>query len=259
MKKFEFNDGVYSLEIVDSVISNSKKIADISRLTYVAYTPMCIYFWSDANRSTYLFTGDAVLRPITGCSSFSRVSKCKYKPDTLETFMMTDQGIYVSAADYCYKVPQGNIQATDIFFTNDGFAVKGLYECVCFSYYKKTDYTTLVPMVLETMLYGAGNNVVTTTDCIYLRFFRGDIGNTTANVKISGHTLTDFSSELQDNTGKTYTITKDDWDTTTDTYYLRYQPTYQKGLGISIRVESDVPLIYMGFGAKPETLQITQK
>lgn len=252
------NDGVYSMEIIDSAISNTKKIADISRLTYVSYTPMCIYFWSKANRNTYLFTGDATLKPITGCSEFTRVSKCKYKPDTLETFMMTDKGIYVSAAEYCYKVPIAGIQATDIFFTNDGFAVKGLYECKCFTYYPKEGYSTLVPMVLETMLYGAGNNVVSTTDCIYLRFYRGDIGNTTANVKISGHTLTDFSTELQDNTGKTYAITKDDWDATTNTYYLRYQPTYQKGLGISIRVESDVPLIYMGFGATPETLQITK-
>lgn len=248
-------DGVYQIDTSNGIISNAKKIVSIKGLTYVAYTPLCIYFWDPVNRNTYLFTGDATLRPITGCSSFTTIGQCKFRPDTEETFMLTNLGLFVSAAEYCYHIPG---TYTDIFFTNYGFALKEPNECTCYAYYPEAQHTTLVPMVLETMLYGAGNNVVSTTDCIYLRFFRGDIGNTTATVKISGHTLTDYSAPLQDENGKVYNITKDDWDVDTQTYYIRYQPTYQKGLGMSIRVESDVPLIYMGFGSRPETLQITK-
>lgn len=250
------SDGIYQIDISSGVISNARKIVSIKGLRYIAYTPLCIYFWDPVNRNSYLFTGDATLKPITGCSSFTSIGQCKFRPDTGETFMLTNQGLYVSAAEYCFNI-RGTY--TDVFFTNYGFALKEANRCTCYAYYPASGHTTLVPMVLETMLYGAGNNVVTTTDCIYLRFFRGDIGNTTANVKISGYTLTDYSTQLQGNSTKTYTITSSDWDTTTNTYYLRYQPTYQKGLGVSIKVESDVPLIYMGFGAKPETLQLTQK
>jgi hypothetical protein len=249
------DDGIYSVDLSNGVLSNSRKIANITGLQYIAYNPLGIVFWNPRNRTMYMFTGDAVLKPIEGQSSFTSITQSKFRPDTEETFMLTNNGLYVSANNYCYNIKG---VYTDVFFTDYGFALKESNKCTCYAYYPAEGHTTLVPLVLETMLYGAGNNIISTTDCIYLRFYRGDIGNTTANVKISGHTLTDFSTELQDENGKTYTITKDDWDTTTNTYYLRYQPTYQKGLGLSIRVESDVPLIYMGFGAKSETLQITK-
>jgi len=248
-------DGIYSVDLSNGVLSNSKKIANITGLQYIAYNPLGIVFWNPRNRTMYMFTGDAVLKPIDGMSSFTSITQSKFRPDTEETFMLTNNGLYVSAKDYCYNI-KGTY--TDVFFTDYGFALKESDKCTCYAYYQAPGHTTLVPLVLETMLYGAGNNVVCTTDCIYLRFYRGDLGDTSATVKISGHTLTDFSTPLQDENGKTYTITKDDWDVDTDTYYLRYQPTYQKGLGMSIRVESDAPLIYMGFGAKLETLQITK-
>lgn len=249
------DDGIYSVDLSNGILSNSRKIANITGLQYIAYNPLGIVFWNPRNRTMYIFTGDAILKPVESQSSFTSITQSKFRPDTEETFMLTNNGLYVSAGKYCYNI-KGNY--TDVFFTNFGFALKESNKFTCYAYYPAEGHTTLVPMILETMLYGAGNNIVSTTDCIYLRFYRGDIGNTTANVKISGHTLTDFSTELQDENGKTYTITKDDWDTKTNTYYLRYQPTYQKGLGLSIRIESDVPLIYMGFGSKPETLQITK-
>jgi hypothetical protein len=108
------------------------------------------------------------------------------------------------------------------------------------------------------MLYGAGNNIISTTDCIYFRFYRGDIGNGTATVEITGNILTDYSTDLQPIDAKRFLITPDKWDPVTNTYYYRYQPTFQKGIGVSIKVVSDAPLIYMGFGAKTESLQITK-
>lgn len=250
-------DGIYSVDYSEGVLSNSKKIANITGLQYIAYTPICIYFWNHRNRTMYMFTGDAILKPIQGESSFTSITQSKFRPDTEETFMLTNNGLYVSANDYCYKIYEGIY--TDVFFTNSGFALKESNKCTCYSYYKPSSDFYVRPLILETMLYGAGNNIVSTTDCIYMRFYRGDIGNATATVYVSGHILTDVGANLQENTSKTYTITKDDWETTTNTYYLRFQPKYQKGIGMSIRVESEVPLIYLGFGSKVESLQITQK
>lgn len=255
------DDGIYQIDLLNGVISNAKKIVNITGLMYVAYTPLCIYFYNQSNRSTYIFTGDASIKPIVGCSSFTRIGQCKFKPDTLETFMITNAGVFVSAAEYCYRIPNKEPSApddkyTDVFFTDYGFALKTPYSVTCYSYYPATGHTRRLPMMIETKLFGAGNNVITTTDCIYLRFFKGD-STGDVSVKISGQTLTDLSTPLQ-TSYKEYVIHEADWDTDTQTYYLRYQPTYQKGLGMSIRVESDVPLIYMGFGSKPETLQITK-
>lgn len=249
------DDGIYQVTLSEGLLSNPKKIINITGLQYIAYTPICIYFWNNKNRTMYLFSGDAILKPIQGESIYSSITQSKFKPDTEETFLVTNNGVYVSARDYCYRIDG---LFSDIFYTDYGFALKYGTGCICYSYYPATGHTTRVPMMLETMLYGAGNNIVSTTDCIYFRFYKGDTGdNEIATVKVSGSTLTDLSTPLQQDY-KEFTINPSDWDHDTQTYYLRYQPTYQKGIGMSIKVESDAPLIYMGFGATQNSLQITK-
>lgn len=256
------SDAIHSVTYSDGVINDSGKIAAIKGLSFVAGTPLGIIFWNNKNRTAYIFTGDAILKPVDGWSSFSQIKQTKYRADTQETFWLTNEGLYVASQNYCYRIP--GAEFTDIFFTDYGFALKEYiieshtYKCTCYAYYKSTGHNTTVPLMLETYLYGAGDNIVSTTDCVYIRLFKGDkLGSDAATVTVTGYTLTDIATTVEA-TPKTFYIPISDFDTKDGTYYLRYQPQYQKGLGISIKVTSDVPLIYMGFGNKLETLQITK-
>ena len=250
---YEISDGfLYAIDMIDGVISNPKKIIDLTGLMFIANNQVAAYFWGSNNKTIYMFTGDAVLKPMKGCSKISTVYNTYYKTDTQEIFMMTDVGTYVSTNEYMYRVPGVWKSA---FALNYGYGLRSNTGLKLISYYNDAYHNTLEPAVLETRLYGAGNNIVANTDCIYLRFYRGDLGNDPAIVKITGYTLTDMASPLN-SSEQTYTIRSTDWDTKDNTYYLRYQPNYQKGIGMSIKVESEAPITYLGFGTRMETLQI---
>ena len=99
------------------------------------------------------------------------------------------------------------------------------------------------------------------TDCVYIRVFNAENEQTAQTVKVGGFTLTDKKTLLENNpaTGnmKVFTINPSDW-TDDGSYYIRYQPTYQKALGIQIEIESTVPITYIGVSNIPDTKMITK-
>lgn len=253
---FLISDGyIWSIDLIDGLIQNPKKIVDVRMMKYIACNQVAAYFWSSDTKTIYMFTGDAILKPMKGCSIFSEIYDSYYKANSQEVFILTDNGVYIGNSNYMYRIP--GLWDT-VFQTNYGFALRSSTQLIAYSYYKNDKMTVKIPTMLETMLYGAGDNIVSTTDCIYVRLYNSDMTDESdRTVKITGYTLTDIATPLQEDY-KEYTIKHEDWDTKNHTYYLRYQPTYQKGIGMRIRIEADESIVYVGFGNIANTLQISK-
>lgn len=252
----------------NGIINIQGKCTETGTLDFKTANSALAYYWSKSNLNIYSFNGDGVLRPIKAANKLSSIDQSKYNPATQEIYMVTDIGLLVAHASYMYMIPISKFIPTnytgyisDVFITEYGFATRVKINEInqdivySFSYYDKTKHTTTLPAVLETCFYGYSDHTITTTDCIYIRVFNPDIGMNNVTVKVSGKVMTDKYTELESDY-VTYTITPSDW--IDNTYYIRYQPSYQKGVGMSIRVESEVPITFLAFGSKPETLQITK-
>ena len=118
-----------------------------------------------------------------------------------------------------------------------------------------------LPIKFSTIFYGRGSNLISITDTWYFRLFadkslyENKNYPRTGEIKLSVDVLTDRGLSTE---SKTINIDEKDWDSLTDTVYLRYQPKLQRGVGISINVESPFAIGYLGVGTTPETLQLSK-
>ncbi len=246
------NDTIYSLTYANGLYAGIQKVAYIYGLEYLCSTPIAAFFWSPFNKTLYQFMGDNLLHRGQTIDEINKVYQVKYICATNDIVMCTDKYAIVLSEQYAYKIENiNNKPFTDVFWTINHFCLRNEDSIVMVTYNKTTDHTKQ-PIKITTKLYGLGNNLLSETDCVYVRVFNAEKETTPQIVRIGGFTLTNEKHALLE---RTYTI--NEWDDDY-TYYIRYQPTYQKALGIQIEIESTVPITYIGINNIPDAKMITK-
>ena len=108
----------------------------------------------------------------------------------------------------------------------------------------------IIPIELETKLYGYGNSVKAVNDCVYLRLHDEDMK--AGKVEVSSKTLNEISKASQK---KEFLITKDMWDKESKTIFLRYQPQNQAATGFSVHIKSPFAIATLQISSTVETVQ----
>ena len=116
--------------------------------------------------------------------------------------------------------------------------------------YNKLDGYDVIPIELETELYGYGNSLKAVNDCVYLRLYDEEMK--TGKVEVSSETLNEISKISQK---KEFSITKDMWDKESKTVFLRYQPQNQAATGFSVHIKSPFAIASLQISSSVETVQ----
>ena len=246
------NKGIYSVQYVNGVVGGIQYVVSVEGLQYCGNTPYEALFYSATNRCLYSFTGANVLNAKQFVDKISVVRNYKYNPATQSIFLLTDIGVIVSSlfGIYCIDMPE----ATNIFLLNNGVVLSddnGNYRYI--RYYKEDldeDYLK-ENIKLETCFYGMDNQTITINDCLYIRLFSEE--HEEGSVKISSTTI---SLEGRRTEETTYNFSASDWDQETHTIYMRHQPRYQRGLGISFSIESPFKIASLSVGSKPDAILV---
>lgn len=246
------NNMIYNVAYLNGVIAGINFVVSVSNLQYCGNTPYEALFYSATNRCLYSFTGANVLNVKQFVDKINVVRNYKYNPATQSIFLLTDIGVIVSSlfGIYCIDMPE----ATNIFLLNNGVVLSddnGNYRYI--RYYKEdTDEDYLKENIkLETCFYGMDNQTITINDCLYIRLFSAE--HEEGSVKISSTTI---SLEGRRTEETTYNFSASDWDLETHTIYMRHQPCYQRGLGISFSIESPFKIASLSVGSKPDAILV---
>ena len=262
------NNKIYSFnltaddEIMDSVVF----ITNIQGLEFKTNTTREAYFWSKNDSSLYIFNADNILRKAYTATEINDIYNAIYYPSLDATIFSTNIGLLcISDRFGMFVIPNDAVDPKDKLYLN----TKG-YITLFNSNESLIDYYNLwfidsgwekLPIKLSTKFYGLGSNLISITDTWYFRLFAdkslyNDMNYPrTGEIKLSVDVLTDRGLSTE---SKTINIDEKDWDSLTDTVYLRYQPKLQRGVGISINVESPFAIGYLGVGTTPETLQLSK-
>lgn len=262
------NNKIYSFnltaddEIMDSIIF----ITNIQGLEFKANTTREAYFWSKNDSSLYIFTADNILRKAYTATEINDIYNAIYYPSLDATIFSTNIGLLcISDRFGMFVIPNDSVDPKDKLYLN----TKG-YITLFNDTESLIDYYNLwfinsgwekLPIKLSTKFYGLGSNLISITDTWYFRLFADksiyeDMEYPrTGEIKLSVDVLTDRGLSTE---SKIINIDEKDWDSLTDTVYLRYQPKLQRGVGISINVESPFAIGYLGVGTTPETLQLSK-
>lgn len=232
---------IYSVQVIDGVYYLDSAIVDIEGLLFCGCVPDMAVFFSPMDRTLKSFTADKNLKNLAQATNIGYIYYVKYNPQTFAIYIATDNGLYVMSQFNQYRLPLYNISSINfegkhIYIGHDGEVEDYLYE-----------YETgceKVPVHIETKYYGAGNNIITDTDCVYFRLFNEHPG--TCFLKIKSNTITDglYRSEW-----KEIDIPKEAWDEDTNTCFVRYQPQYQRAAGISLTIDTDSAISEITFGS----------
>ena len=68
-------------------------------------------------------------------------------------------------------------------------------------------------------------------------------------------TVTDKGAEQE---RRTVQIKASDWDRLTNTYFVRFQPKLQRGVGVQLELESDFAVAQLCLDYKPDTQQVSR-
>lgn len=107
---------------------------------------------------------------------------------------------------------------------------------------------------IRTKWFGDKTNKKIKCDCLYIRLHNVSENQNTKYIKIKSITMTDIGVETSEKE-----ISDIEFDSLTDTAYIRYQPQYQTCVAISFDIQTNCPIVSMSIGYTPldESAQIS--
>lgn len=222
-------------------------IVNIDNMLFIGNNPYMALFWSATNKTFYRFTGDNQLYPIVQADEVDMIKHTSFNPNTLSIYIITDKDILILGQDTLVKLPY--TEYDKCFPLVNGAAFTGKDSTLEISYNKLDGYD-IIPIELETELYGYGNSLKAVNDCVYLRLYDEEMK--TGKVEVSSETLNEISKISQK---KEFSITKDMWDKESKTVFLRYQPQNQAATGFSVHVKSPFAIVSLQISSSVETVQ----
>lgn len=222
-------------------------IVNIGDMIFIGNNPYMALFWSGTNKTFYRFTGDNQLYPIIQADEVDYIKHTSFNPNTLSIYIITDKSILILSQDTLVKLPY--TEYDKCFPLIHGAAFSGEHSTLEISYNKMDGYE-IIPIELETELYGYGNSTKAVNDCVYLRLYDEEMK--AGKVIISSETLNEGSKMTNK---KEFVITPDKWDKESKTIFIRYQPENQAATGFSVHITSPFAIATMQISATPETVQ----
>lgn len=242
---------IYNFSITNEVANRGDFVVSIEGLQFCGNTPYEALFYSKTNRCLYSFTGANVLNAKQFVDKISEVRDYKYNPATQSIFLMTDIGVLVYSLFGIYQIDFVNCKY--MYLLNNGVILtdnEGTFRYI--KYYKEECLNcgyTKESIQLETMFYGINDQTVSVNDCLYVRLFSEE--HESGDVIVSATTL---KTEGRTTENTTFVINASDWDAETHTYYLRYQPQEQRGVGISFKINSPFKIASLAIGTTPDSI-----
>lgn len=243
-------DYIYPITIINEVMSVGDAILWVGDLKYLGAFPLMALFWSELDKSIYVFTGDNNLKKLKEAYRINTIGAIYCDPARLTMFISTDIGLIVLYQEQVFLLDYPLIESSEkIYYDNEKYVVGD--NLLSFSFFAGSESQAIK---IKTEFYGESRMIKSVNDCVFVRITKND-SITSGTVKIKAYTLTEKTSE---STEQIYSISEKNFDTSGQCL-LQYQPQFQTGVGFAAELESDFPIAYMGISHQPEAIQQAPK
>ena len=250
------NNTLYLITISEGIITSNSIIYYLQDLQFIGATLQYALFYSPKQKSVYVFSGDRKLELLGATNEIDYVNTYFYDNSQNTIFIGCDKFILCYKDSYFWKIYIPDVK--QFYFTDRGIEFIADDKIgLIHNYYHADDKAEMehIPIELETAFYGFGQNRIGIIDCWTLRLYSKDKAE--GKIKLRVTSLTDKGTEGEE---REITLRAEDWDKVTSTYLLRFQPRLQRGIGLSLAIESDFELYDLQVSATPDTaLQITNR
>ena len=229
-------------------ISSQEQIISVENMKFLGNTDKEAYFFAPMNKCIYAFTADNTLSYFAAATILNENTTTIFDKQTKTIFiLLNDKTIALSDQNSMFEIDN---RSEYFSFGKNTFSD----EHNVYAWYKVDDEFKPNPIKLETMWYGdIVNRKNMNVDTIYIELY--DEERKASNFKISLDSLVNNTINVKE---KEIKILSSEWDKTTNTYYLRYQPRIQLAAAFRLRITSDSAIKRIAVGYKVENNTISK-
>ncbi len=240
------NNIISSCTFIDGMLQNVQAIISCKNLVFMGTNVSTAFFYSPANKKILGFTGNRDFIDLAEFTEIETIYKYAYSINFKTFFILSNIGCICIADEGYVSIIKDSVYNNFILYSKSfGLfnAQTSLWDI--FSLYENGNK---VPVSAKTAFYGYGNNQVTIIDTWYLKLYAET--PCAGNIRLKVVSLTDEGIKSEETN---LIVSKDMWDEVTHSYYLRYQPKLQRGIGLSLEIESDFDIYEINCSANPDT------
>lgn len=240
------NNMISSCVISENIIQSVQSVISCKNLMFMGTNVNTAFFYSPANKKILGFTGNRNFEEIAEFNDIETLYKYYYAINFKTFFILSNIGCICIADEGYISIIKNNVYNNFILYGKSfGLLNSVTGQWNIFSLYEDG---VIAPVKIETSFYGFGNNQVTIIDTWYVRLYADEAFN--GSIKFRVTSLTNKGTESEETE---FLITSDMFDKVTNSYYLRYQPKLQRGVGLSLSIESDYDIIELSCSAIADT------
>lgn len=221
-------------------INSQEQIISVENMKFLGNTDKVAYFFAPMNKCIYAFTADNTLSYFAEATLLNENTTTLFDKQTKTIFiLLNDKTIALSDQNSMFEIDNSSEYFS---FGKNTFSD----EHNVYAWYKVDDEFQPNTIKLETMWYGdIVNRKNMNVDTIYIELY--DEERNPSNFKIALDSLVNNTIVVKE---KEIKILSSEWDKTTNTYYLRYQPRIQLAAAFRLRITSDSAIKRIAVGYK---------
>lgn len=244
------NGFIYQCSFDNNVFTLGDIVCECDGLKFLGAFPLMAFFWSELDKSIYVFTGDNNLRKFKEAYMIEEIKEIFCDSARQLLIVNTDIGCIFLYGEEIFKLSYENNYIYPIYRDGESYVIGD--TAVSFS---KNDTETEPEVIYcKTEFYGEGHMLKSVNDCVFVRVIKSP-SLTAGSLKIKAYALTETTSESSE---QTFTFSDSDFDMNGQ-LLIQYQPQYQAGVGFNVELESTHPIAYMGISHQPEAIQQSPK
>ena len=243
------NNYINKVDTVNGQVVSQIPITSVEGLKFLGNTDRQAFFFSQMNKTILYFAADNTLEFLTDATEIDNNTTTVFAKQTNDIFLLLNDKVVV--------------------FTNSGsmYEILSRAEYITFGdnswsdgnktwfYYKTSQEQERVPIEIETLWYGdTVNRKLMNVDCIYIELYDDNYMPGKFEISFDGLVNNTVSTKKQ-----VVNIKEKDYDRTTKTYYLRYQPAFQNCSAFRLSIKSDIAIKRMAVGYTSEGISMVSK
>ena len=243
------NNYINKVDMVNGQVVSQTPITSVEGLKFLGNTDKQAFFFSQMNKTIQYFAADNTLEFLMDATEIDNNTTTVFAKQTNDIFLLlNDKVVVFTNGGSMYEMLT---RAEYITFGDNSWSDGNK----TWSYYKTDTEQERVPIELETVWFGdTTTRRLMNVDCIYIELYDDNYMPGKFEISFDGLVNNTASTKKQ-----VFNVKSSDYDRTTKTVYLRYQPAFQNCTAFKLNIKSDLAIKRIAVGYTSEGTPLISK
>lgn len=243
------NNYINKVDMVNGQVVSQTPITSVEGLKFLGNTDKQAFFFSQMNKTIQYFAADNTLEFLMDATEIDNNTTTVFAKQTNDIFLLlNDRVVVFTNGGSMYEMLS---RAEYITFGDNSWSDGNK----TWSYYKTDTEQERVDISLQTLWYGdTASRRLMKVDCLYIELYDDNYAPGKFEISLDSLMNNTVSTKKQ-----VFNVKSSDYDRTTKTVYIRFQPSVQNCAAFRIDINSQLPIKRLAVSYTPEDVPLISK